>query len=118
MTNFLDVISKIPGLTHYYELTKDAKDSIGSVHGTNHGCTFGPTGAVFNGSSYIEIPDNNDFSVATKGGLTVLVFMTVDNWKGAKATEYVNWFGKAANGTPAEWCFRHYCYPNGTGEAA
>jgi hypothetical protein len=115
---FLDVISKIPGLTHYYELTKDANDSVGSVHGKNHGCTFGSKGAVFDGDSYIELSDHNDFSVATKGGLTVLVFMTLDSWKGAHASEYVNWMGKAANGTPAEWCFRHYVWPNGSGEAA
>ena len=115
---FLDTISKISGLTHYYELTHDARDSVGSVHGTNHGCTFGSKGAVFNGDSYIELSDHNDFSVATKGGLTVLVFMTVDNWRGAHASEYINWMGKAANGTPAEWCFRHYVYPNGAGEAA
>jgi hypothetical protein len=114
---FLDVISKMPGLTHYYDLTKDASDSVGNIDGKNHGCTFGSKGAVFTGDSYIELSDHDDFSVATKGGLTVLVFMTLDSWKGAHASEYVNWMGKAANGTPAEWCFRHYVYPGGTGEA-
>jgi hypothetical protein len=114
---FLDTLKSVPGLTHYYPLANDARDVVGAQHGVVHGATFNGTHAVFKDKTYIELGDHDDFSVATKGGLTVLVFNTIDNWMGGSASEYVNWFGKSANGTPSEWSFRHYCWPNGTGEA-
>lgn len=115
---FTDVIKSIPGLTHYYPLdaTNQAKDVVGTAHGTNHGVTFGADGASFDGTSYISLPDHDDFSVATKGGLSILSFVTVRDWKGAGASEYVHWMGKGKSGAH-EWTFRHYV-KGGTGEAS
>jgi hypothetical protein len=113
---FQDVITKIPGLKHYYPLSTDAKDVVGTAHGVNHGATFGKDGATFDGKSYIELPDNDDFSAATTGELTILVFATITNWKGAGASEYIHWMGKGVAGAH-EYTFRHYVL-NGTGEAS
>jgi hypothetical protein len=77
--------------------------------------TFLTEGAKFTGSGYIELPDHNDFSVATKGGFTVFVDLKVNDWRGAGASEYVHWMGKGVPGAH-EWSFRHYVL-NGTGEA-
>ncbi len=78
--------------------------------------TFSSTGANFTGSGYIELPDNDDFSVATKGGLTVLVDLTISDWHGKGASEYVHWMGKGTSGAH-EWTFRHYVQ-GGHGEAS
>ena len=117
-TTFRDVITKIPGLTHYYPLdaVNAARDVVGTVNGTNHGATFGTNGATFDGKSYIELPDNDDFSASSTGAMTVVVFNTITNWKGAGASEYVHWMGKGVAGAH-EWTFRHYVQ-GGTGEAA
>jgi hypothetical protein len=117
-TTFRQAITAIPGLTHYYPLdaANQARDVVGNVHGINHGATFGANGATFNGKSYIELPDNNDFSAATTGQMTVVVFNTITNWKGAGASEYVHWMGKGVAGAH-EWTFRHYV-AGGSGEAA
>lgn len=116
--SFTDVITRIPGLKHYYPLGagSKAKDVVGRVHGTNHGATFGKKGATFNGKSYIQLPDSNDFSASTKGAMTVLAFNTITNWKGAGSSEYVHWMGKGV-GRSHEWTFRHYVL-GGTGQAA
>jgi hypothetical protein len=117
-TTFRQAIKAIPGLTHYYPLdaANQARDVVGTVHGVNHGATFGANGATFNGYSYIELPDNNAFSAATTGAMTVVVFNTITNWKGAGASEYVHWMGKGVGGAH-EWTFRHYV-AGGSGEAA
>ena len=117
-TTFTDVITKIPGLTHYYPLdaANQARDVVGTVNGVNHGATFGTNGATFDGKSYIELPDNDDFSASSTGAMTVVVFNTITNWKGAGASEYVHWMGKGVAGAQ-EWTFRHYVQ-GGTGEAA
>jgi len=116
-TTFSGVIRSIPGLKHYYPLdaANQARDVVSGMHGINHGATFGSKGATFNGRSYIELPDHNDFSAATTGGLTVVVFNTVTDWRGAKASEYVHWMGKGVSGAH-EWTFRHYI-DGGTGDA-
>jgi hypothetical protein len=113
---FPDVIKSIPGLTHYYPLATDTKDTIGTQNGTPSGVTFSGGKAVFNGKASINLGDHNDFSVATKGGLSIVVFLTIDNWKGAGATEYVHWTGKGKSGAH-EYTFRHYVQ-GGSGEAS
>ena len=117
---FTTTLKSIPGLTHYYPLdvANQARDVVGTVNGTvkGTGVTFSSKGATFTGKGYIELPDHNDFSVATKGGLTVLVDLTIDDWHGAGASEYVHWMGKGVGGAH-EWTFRHYVQ-GGSGEAA
>jgi hypothetical protein len=112
---FADIVKGIPGLTHYYPLATDAKDVVGTQHGVASGVTFSGGRAVFNGSASINLGDHNDFSVATAKGLTIACFLTIDNWKGAGASEYVHWAGKGKSGAH-EWTFRHYVQ-GGTGEA-
>lgn len=115
---FDGVLRSIPGLTHYYPLdaANQAHDVIGNVDGINHGATFGAKGATFDGRSYIELPDHDDFSAATTGGLTVVVFNTINDWHGAGASEFVHWMGKGGSGAH-EWTYRHYI-DGGSGEAA
>lgn len=113
---FFDVISGIPGLVHYYPLATDAKDYVGAQHGVVNGVTFANGRAVFNGAASIDLGDHNDFSVATKGGLSIALFLTIDDWRGKGAAEYVHWAGKGSSGAH-EWAFRHYVQ-GGTGEAS
>jgi hypothetical protein len=118
--SYLTVLRTMPGLTHYYPLdaANQARDLVGTVNGSlkGTGVTFSDRGATFTGKGYIELPDHNDFSVATKGGFTVLVDLTVDNWHGAGASEYIHWMGKGVSGGH-EWTFRHYVQ-GGSGEAS
>jgi hypothetical protein len=117
-TSFKEVISAIPGLTHYYPLT-DAygpNDAAKGLNGVNHGATFDDSGAIFDGKSYVQLPDHDDFSAATTGFLTIVAFLTITNWKGAGASEYIHWLGKGKPGGH-EYTFRHYV-DGGTGEAA
>jgi hypothetical protein len=113
---FTDVVKSIPGLTHYYPLATDAKDVVGTKHGTASGVTFANGRAVFNGKASINLGDSDDFSVATNKGLSVVLFLTIDDWKGAGASEYVHWAGKGVPNAH-EWTFRHYV-KGGTGEAS
>ena len=117
---YLKQLQTVPGLTHYYPLNaaNGAKDLVGGVNGTvkGSGVTFGSAGANFTGSGYVELPDNDDFSVATKGGLTVLVDLTISDWHGKGASEYIHWMGKGVSGAH-EWTFRHYVQ-GGSGEAS
>jgi hypothetical protein len=111
-----EAVKAISGLTHYYPLVKDANDTVGRVNGTNKGATFSSKGATFNGSSYIDLGDNDDFSVATKGAITFALYLTIADWKGKGASEYVHWAGKGEAGKH-EYVFRHYV-KGGSGEAA
>ena len=119
MSSFKEAATSIPGLTHYYPLT----DAYGpndagpkGLNGTNHGAVFGDHGATFNGKAYVELPDHDDFSAATTGQLSIVVFLTITNWKGAGASEYIHWMGKGRSGAH-EYTFRHYV-DGGSGEAA
>ncbi len=83
----------------------------------NHGALFGEdrfgnaqSSAYFDGdSSYLEIPDNDAFSIATAGALTISVWMSPDtlDFVNAERAGYVHWMGK---GVPHqhEWVFRMY----------
>jgi hypothetical protein len=113
---FTDVVTGISGLTHYYPLTADAKDVRGTQNGVVKGATFSATGAKFNGSASIDLGDSDDFSVATNKALSIVVFLTIADWRGTGASEYVHWAGKGVAGAH-EWTFRHYV-KGGTGEAA
>lgn len=100
----------VPGLTHYYPLnaTAGAKDMKGSVNGTATGATFGANGATFDGNDYIQLPDHNDFSVTTTGKLTVVGFVSINDWRNNRqGGEYVHWMGKGVSGAH-EWTFRYY----------
>lgn len=113
---FTEVLSGIPGLKHYYPLSSSALDAVGSQHGTANGVTFSGGKAVFNGAASVTLGDHNDFSVATNKALSIVLFLTIDDWRGKGATEYVHWAGKGKAGAH-EWTFRHYV-KGGSGEAA
>jgi hypothetical protein len=116
---FLDVAKSIPGLTHLYALdaTNKAQDLIGSADGQVVGSvSFSGDKATFNGSSWVKIPSNKDFSAATTGELSMVAFMQVTNWtKQANNGEYVHWAGKGSAGSH-EWTCRYYI-DGGSGEA-
>jgi hypothetical protein len=113
-------IVKIPGLTHFYPLneTSGPDDVVGDDDGASHGAEFAEDGASFDGHSYIRIPDNDDFSVTTTGKLTIVAFLTIDDWGGSdpESTQYVHWMGKGKDDWH-EWAFRHYV-KGASGEAA
>ena len=65
---------------------------------------------VFDGEDdYIEIPDSADFSVATKGQLSVSAWIRPDvlTFPVFQGTGYVHWMGKGEAGQH-EWTFRMY----------
>lgn len=112
-------IEAMAGLTHYYPLDKqnEANDIVGGINGESHKAEFTAEGAVFDGWSDIEIPDNDDFSVNNTGELTIVVFQTVKDWRGKGGKgEFINWLGKGQL-DQHEWTFRHYVL-GGTGEAS
>ena len=117
MVSYQDVMLSLKP-THYYPLNDKTRtrDVVGSIDGVNFGTVFTEAGALFNGSSFIELPDHPDFSAVTKGALSVVVTMQVHNWAGKGSTEYIHWMGKG-EANKHEWTFRHYCWPSGTGEA-
>lgn len=115
-------IMSTPGLIHFWPLASDATDAVGSLHGTVHGSvTYGPKGAVFDGSSYIEIADSNDLSLANQASheMTIVAVMAVDDWaEGSRGDPngYVHWMGKS-EGHQNEWKARHYFDPDTSGES-
>jgi hypothetical protein len=119
MTTYLETLRSIPGLKHYYPLDDDhqARDVIGDKHGIVHGSVrFAADGAHFDGRSSIELPDSDDFSVTTTKELTIVAFLTVDDWKRVSANnEYLHWMGKGKPNAH-EWTFRTYI-DGGGGEA-
>ncbi|MBR6378556.1 MAG: LamG domain-containing protein [Fibrobacter sp.] len=83
----------------------------------NHGATFAKdrfgnenSSAYFDGNeTFLEIPDNDAFSISTTGALTISVWVSPEvlNFQKAEAGGYVHWMGK---GVPHqhEWVFRMY----------
>jgi hypothetical protein len=69
-------------------------------------------------SQYIDLGDNEAYSPATAGGITVMALMRPDSLTMAKqeSTGYVNWLGKAEN-DQQEWTFRMYQLGNTEGRA-
>ena len=111
------------GLVAAYSFDGNAQDSgPNGINGTVHGATltadrFGNANSAyaFNGTSaYIEIPDNDVFSVPTTGYLSISVWMRPDVLQFPKNEGgYVHWMGKGtASGTNGnqEWVFRMYNY--------
>lgn len=118
---FQDTIRKIPGLTHYYPLdaANRARDVIGQQHGTATGVTFSAAGAVFDGDASINLGHHDDFSLATRGELSIVAFVTISDWHGKGAPAYVHWAGKGAKANvSAEYAFRHYVKGSRDPEAA
>jgi hypothetical protein len=113
--SFTDTVKGVSGLTHYYPLVEDANDIQGSVNGTVTLAQFGANGAKFDGRSHIDLGDHQDFSVATTQALSIVAFLTITDWKGAGASEYIHWMGKG-QANAHEWTFRHYVQ-DGIGEA-
>jgi hypothetical protein len=68
----------------------------------------------FDGSSnYVEIPDHEDFSVSSAGGLTVAAWLRPDTliFDRTEGAGYVYWLGKGQRGQQ-EWAFRLYSQDN------
>jgi hypothetical protein len=113
------------GPVGYWRLGEDAGPTAGDETSNAHdGCyvgnpSFGTPGASagdpdtavgFNGTSYVEIPDSEDFSQPTSGvGLTVEAWLRPDilQFPGETEDPYIYWLGKGAAGE-REWAFRFY----------
>ena len=66
--------------------------------------------AYFDGNgSYLEIPDNDVFSIVEKGALTISVWVSPEvlTFEKAESGGYVHWMGKGIPGQH-EWVFRMY----------
>lgn len=106
------------GLVAYYPFTDGSLENASSTapNVENKGATFGKdrfgnpeSAAVFDGESYMEIPDDDAFSINTTGALTVSVWVSPStlSFKNTEEGGYVHWMGK---GMPQqhEWVFRMY----------
>ena len=107
------------GLVAYYPFNGTFENNAGTEIATaeNHGATFAAdrfgnenSCVAFDGNgAYLEIPDNDVFSISTAGALTVSVWVSPEvlNFQNAEAGGYVHWMGK---GEPHqhEWVFRMY----------
>ena len=107
------------GLVAFYPFSGSFENSAGTVINPteNQGATFAAdrfgnenSSAYFDGNeTYLEIPDNDVFSISTTGALTISVWVSPEvlNFQKAEAGGYVHWMGK---GMPHqhEWVFRMY----------
>ena len=124
-------IAAIPasGLVGEYQFSGNANDSAATAHGVVHGAVstadrFGRTNRAyqFDGTaSYIEIPDNDAFSVTTTGSLSISVWVRPDGtstdatgnllFNNTEGSGYVHWMGKGTS-DQREWAFRIYSADN------
>ena len=120
---FADCVSgsSVPeeGLVAYYPFDGDAvsRGSVAGVDGEVYRATlatdrFGKSNSAYrfggSDSAYIEIPDNDIFSIATTGALTVSAWISPDSLDFERTDGgYVHWMGK---GEPHahEWALRMY----------
>ena len=107
------------GLVAFYPFSGSFENTAGTEidPAENHGATFATdrfgnenSSAYFDGNeAYLEIPDNDAFSIPTTGALTISVWVSPEvlNFPNAEAGGYVHWMGK---GVPHqhEWAFRMY----------
>lgn len=112
------------GLVARYDFNGNANDSVGGHHGTIYGATLtsnrlgnGSSAYSFNGSSaYIEIEDDDVFSIGTTGQLSISVWMRPGTltFPSTEGSGYVHWLGKGVAGQH-EWTFRMYSARNTEG---
>ena len=107
------------GLVAFYPFSGSFENTAGTEidPAENHGATFAAdrfgnenSSAYFDGNeSYLEIPDNDAFSISTTGALIISVWVSPEvlNFPNSEAGGYVHWMGK---GVPHqhEWVFRMY----------
>jgi hypothetical protein len=107
------------GLVAFYPFSESFENTAATEidSSENHGATFAKdrfnndnSSAYFDGNeTYLEIPDNDAFSISTTGALTISVWVSPEvlNFQKAEAGGYVHWMGK---GVPHqhEWVFRMY----------
>lgn len=118
-----------PGAVAIYSFTGNANDSVGTKHATVHGATLtssrrptSPNGSraySFNGTdAYIEIPDNDVFSISTTNEFSFSIWMmpTATNFAKTESTSdsnnlYISWVSKGTTGGTTgnhEWLLRLY----------
>lgn len=74
-------------------------------------------GLLFDGAStYIEVPDSADFSVATNGAISISAWFRPDVlvFPNEEGEGYIHWLGKGERGAQ-EWVFRMYGQDNTAG---
>ncbi|MBO5950420.1 MAG: LamG domain-containing protein [Fibrobacteraceae bacterium] len=115
-------IIPLEGLVAYYPFNGNfenefVQDSVKILATENYGAKFAldrfekeNAAAYFDGNgSYLEIPDNDVFSIVEKGALTISVWVSPEvlTFEKAESGGYVHWMGK---GIPHqhEWTFRMY----------
>jgi hypothetical protein len=133
---YIDVVTGIPGLTHYYPLNSDygGEDAWGSTttnpsakgtnfkHLTNQGgVTFGAAGATFNGAanSWLRAATDRGFSVdnglaLSANAISIVVCVTFPTYDQGGQN---HWIGKGyENGSNTlEWALRLYGEPGTQG---
>jgi hypothetical protein len=123
------------GLVARYDLNGDANDSVGGHHGTIHNAvptsnrfTNGTSAYSFNGTNaYIEIPDDDVFSISTTGEFSISAWMRPGTSTFPMAEgHWVYWLSKVESGNHCdpntgsqdEWAFRMYNEDSGETEPA
>lgn len=141
---FIDTITGISGLTHYYPLndTFGGEDAWGgsvdapatrtnykhaSFVGSGVSFTSGTSSAAqFDGvslaQSFIQIPDDPAFSVrgGASGEMTIVYFATITDWTPVNDNggEYIHFMGKGSpTANTLEWGTRHYIDGSAQGDA-
>ena len=115
------IAAEVPsdGLVAYYACSGNFDNSAPTSlpQAINHSATFAVdrfgnanSACYFDGNeAYVEVPDDNAFSIITTGALTVSAWMSPEvlNFKNNEDGCYVHWMGK---GEPKqhEWTFRMY----------
>ena len=120
-------VAPTQGLVGRYLFNGNALDSSGfGRNGVIHNATLtsdrlgnGSSAYSFNGTNaYIEVPDNNAFSLPTTGQLSISVWMRPGTltFPDTEGTGYVHWLGKGA-ANQREWTFRMYSADNAENRA-
>lgn len=105
------------GLVGYYPFNNNTNDESNLLaHGINYGASltndrFGQANSAyqFNGiDQYIEVPDNDQFSISNTGRLSVSVWMRSDVLDFPQdENNYIHWMGKGVS-NQQEWHLRMY----------
>ena len=96
----------LEGLVAFYPFSESFENTASTEidSSENHGATFAKdrfgnenSSAYFDGNeTFLEIPDNDAFSISTTGALTISVWVSPEvlNFQKAEAGGYVHWMGK------------------------
>lgn len=106
------------GPDHYYSLNAanmatDFGKAATKINGTEvtGNVTYPGTGsdaAVFDGASVLSFANSQDFSVTKTKQLTIMAYLTIDDYTHNPSPDYTHWMGKGTSNGNFEWQCRFY----------